>query len=203
MYVASFRRAYDDLQQLLNPDYLKYIDTERDLYSIISPFLESDLSHFLDKLMLINIRLKGAHLILPKVERMTAAWGLTAHAPLFDEELVKLSFAMPAGLKLARGIEKIVLKRAYEGDIPAEVIARPKSGMRVPVHYWFQKEMKRYAKKILSRKAVRSVGIFNEKRVQQLLDYDIEGAPGRYGLRLWMLITFEIWRRIVVDGEAV
>jgi asparagine synthase (glutamine-hydrolysing) len=35
------------------------------------------------------------------------------------------------------------------------------------------------------------------------LSYDIEEGRGRYGLRLWMLITFELWRRIVVDNEPV
>ena len=74
--------------------------------------------------------------------------------------------------------------------------------MRVPVHFWFQKEMRRYARKILNLSDVRSVSIFNSDRVKQLLDHDIEEGPGRYGLRLWMLITFELWRRIVIEGEA-
>ena len=86
--------------------------------------------------------------------------------------------------------------------MPEPVLARPKSGMRVPVRYWFQDEMKRYAKKILSKRALRKAGIFDEKRVKQLIDYDTIEGPGRYGLRLWMLLTFEIWRRIVVEGES-
>lgn len=45
--------------------------------------------------------------------------------------------------------------------------------------------------------------IDDPERVKQLLSYDIEEGRGRYGLRLWMLITFELWRRIVVDGEPV
>ena len=155
----------------------------------------------LDKLQAINIRLKGAHLILPKVDRMTGAWGLRQLAPLFDERLIEMSFRMPPRLKLDRGVEKVILKRAYERDLPPEVIARPKSGMRVPVHFWFKGEMKKYARKILSPRKLREVGIFDQRRVRQLLDYDIDGGPARYGLRLWMLITFEIWRRIVVEGE--
>ncbi len=30
--------------------------------------------------------------------------------------------------------------------------------------------------------------------------YDIAEGSGRYGMRLWMLMTFEIWRRLVVEG---
>lgn len=124
-------------------------------------------------------------------------------SPLFDEQLIRLSFEMPSRLRLNHGVEKVVMKRAYKNDLPAPIIHRPKSGMRVPVHYWFQNELRRYARKVLSPRQVRSVGIFDPDRVKQLLAYDIEEGPGRYGIRIWMLLTFEIWRRLVIDGEAV
>jgi asparagine synthase (glutamine-hydrolysing) len=204
LYLDSYRRAYDDLQQLLTPEWRACYDQCSELENTLTPFFACRRPrHFLDKLMAINIRLKGAHLILPKVERMTAAWGLTVLSPLFDSRLVQLSFQMPPGLKLDRGVEKAIMKRAYREELPSAVVDRPKSGMRVPVHYWFRGEMKRYARRILGRKALRSAGIFNPDRVQQLLRYDIEEGRGRYGLRLWMLITFEIWRRIVIEREAV
>jgi len=204
MYLASYRRGYDELQRLLTPEWREQYDEDDELVAVLRPFFKCERpSHFLDKLLAINIRLKGAHLILPKVERMTTAWGLTALSPFFDDRLIGLSFRMPPTMKLRRGIEKWVLKRAYENDLPAEVIARPKSGMRVPVHFWFQGELKRYARKILSPRQIREAGIFNADRVEQLLSYDTEEGPGRYGLRLWMLLSFEIWRRIVVEREPV
>ena len=202
-YLASYRRCFDDLEHLLTPEFLAEIDFERDLVGVLTPFFETESpSRFLDKLAAINIRLKGAHLILPKVERMTGATGLVPLSPLFDEELIRFSFTMPPQLRLAAGIEKVVLKEAYADALPEAVIHRPKSGMRVPVHYWFRKEMRRYAKRLLSRRSLKAEGIFRPQRVKQLLDYDIEEGPGRYGLRLWMLITFEIWRRITLDGES-
>jgi asparagine synthase (glutamine-hydrolysing) len=203
-YLASYRRAYEELWHLLTPEFQRQIDPKADLEAVLTPFFASSTPpHFLNKLMAINIRLKGAHLILPKVERMTGAWGLTPLAPLFDERLIRLSFRMPPRLKLAAGVEKLVLKRAYADDLPPAVIARPKSGMRVPVHFWFRGEMKRYARHILHPRRVRQAGVFQPERVRQLLKYDIEGGAGRYGLRLWMLITFEIWRRLTVEGESL
>ena len=202
LYLQSYRRAWEEIEFVLSDEVRQQIDLERDLDSVFAPYLRTEQPRlFLNRLMSINIREKGAHLIQPKVERMLAAHGITPLAPLFDERIIKLSMQLPARLKLHQGIEKVVLKRAYENELPTEVINRPKSGMRVPVHYWFRSEMRRYARKILSRRNVRKVGIFNAERVKQLLDYDIEEGRGRYGLRLWMLITFELWRRIVIDGE--
>jgi len=203
-YLESYRRAYDEIRYLLSDDVRREIDIQRDLVGVFAPYFRTGRPRlFLNRLTAINIREKGAHLIQPKVERMLAAHSLTPLAPLFDERLVRFSFQMPARMKLHRGVEKVILKRAYENQLPAEVILRPKSGMRVPVHFWFRSEMRRYARRILSRRAVRRVGLFNPDRVAQLLSYDIEQSRGRYGLRLWMLITFELWRRIVVEGEAV
>jgi asparagine synthase (glutamine-hydrolysing) len=202
-YLESYRRAFEEIELLLSEDVRSKIDPARDLDGVFRPYFEGTRPRgFLNKLMAINIREKGAHLILPKVERMTAAWGVTPLSPLFDERIIRLSFRMPADMKLHAGIEKYILKKAYENELPREVIDRPKSGMRVPVHFWFRSEMRRYARKILHRRDLSRAGLFDPARVKQLLAYDVEAARGRYGLRLWMLITFEIWRRIVVDGEA-
>ncbi len=203
-YLQSYRRAWEEIEFLLSDDVRRALDVERDLEGYFTPYLKTDRPRlFLNRLASVNIREKGAHLILPKVERMLGAHGLTPLAPLFDERLIRFSFRMPARLKLHQGIEKVVLKRAYENYLPREVIERPKSGMRVPVHYWFKSEMRRYVRHILSPRSVRRAGLFNPERVQQLLSYNIEDGRGRYGLKLWMLTTFEIWRRIVVEGETV
>jgi asparagine synthase (glutamine-hydrolysing) len=202
-YLASYRRAYSELDHLLSPEMRGHVEPRRDLEGILTPFFEAEAPvSFLDKLLAINLRLKGAHLILPKIERMLGAWGVTPLSPLFDERLVRLSFSMPGQLKLRDGIEKIALKRAYVDRLPPEIIARPKSGMRVPVHHWFQDELRRTARRVLSKRRVKRAGIFNPERVEQLLQYNISQGPGRYGLRLWMLLTFEIWRQMVIEGEA-
>ncbi len=187
----------------MNPDWLARIDFRTDLEAVLSPFFKGPGPPLLlHRMLAANIRLKGAHLILPKVERMLAAHGVTPLSPLFDEDLIRLGFSLPPRLILSRGIEKVILKAAYRELLPEPILQRPKSGMRVPVHFWFQGELKRYARHILSRRALIRAGIFNADRVKQLLTYDIEESRGRYGIRLWMLITFEIWRRLVVEGEA-
>ncbi len=204
-YLASYRRAYEEWPRLLTPAWRDRIDPRSDLEALLTPFFKASDgdNRLLPKLLAINVRLKGGHLILPKVERMLGAWGLTPLSPLFDESMIQLAFSAPSRLILDRGVEKVVMKQAYRDVLPTEVIARPKSGMRVPVHFWFQGELRRYARKILSRRALRQAGIFEPDRVRQLLRYDLEQSQGRYGIRLWMLITFEIWRRIVIEGEPV
>ena len=198
-YLASYRRAYEELNHIFTPEFKQSLDLDC-LPEILTPFFDCEHpKNLLDKLTSLNIRLKGAHLILPKVERMLAAHGLSPLSPLFSSEMVEFSFRIPSTMKLHQGIEKIIIKKSYQHRIPDEVIARPKSGMRVPVHFWFQGELKKYARKILSPRSIKQAGIFNHRRVKQLLDYNIEEGNGRYGMRLWMLLTFECWRRMVIE----
>ena len=200
-YLASYRRAYEELEHIFTPEFRRSLEVDA-LASQLTPFFECEHPrNYLDKLTAINIRLKGAHLILPKVERMLAASGLTPLSPLFSSEMIRLSFQIPSSMKLRRGSEKVVIKEAYRSLLPAAVIDRPKSGMRVPVHFWFRGELKKYAKKVLSPRELKSAGIFDHRRVKQLLNYSIEEGNGRYGMRLWMLLTFETWRRMVIENR--
>lgn len=206
-YLASYRRAYEEWSRLLTPEFQRTLEQRWEgnanlaLEHVLTPFFECEKpKSFLNKLMAINVRLKGANLILPKVDRMLAAHQLVPLSPLFDDRLTKLSFRMPPQMKLRNGIEKYALKLAYEDLLPREVLERPKSGMRVPVHYWFQKELRRHAKKLLSQRKLREANIFDAGRVKQLLRYQTDEGPGRYGLRLWMLITFETWRRMIFEA---
>ena len=198
-YLATWRRAGDEVFSLLHPDYRAEVDRERDLLEVIRPYFAAERpAQFLNKLMVANMRLKGAHLILPKVDRMLGAERLTPLSPLFDPDVLRLSLRLPPRAKLNNGIEKWILKAAYEDMLPASVVNRPKSGMRVPVQVWFQGELRRMARDLLSPKAVKRAGVFDPGRVRDVMNY----RTGRDGLRLWMLVTFELWRRIVVDGEG-
>jgi asparagine synthase (glutamine-hydrolysing) len=109
----------------------------------------------------------------------------------------------PPGLKLEGAVEKSVLKKAVYDLIPQPIINRPKSGMMVPVRFWFQGEMRRYGKRVLSQKNLKRLGLFNPDYVQRLLNYDMENVHGaRHGLKLWMLLTFLLWYEQMIEMPA-
>jgi asparagine synthase (glutamine-hydrolysing) len=194
-YLLSYRKCFSDLSRILNPSVWEQAGGEEALTSIISPFLNSPKpKSFLNKLMAINIRLKGANLILVKVDKMTSANGVLALPPLFSKRLIETSMACPPGLKLRGNIEKGILKQAVQNIVPEAIVQRPKVGMMVPVRFWLRGEMRRYAKKVLSRRNLSRVGLFDVDYARRLLDYDRDEVQGaRHGLKLWMLITFMLW----------
>ena len=200
-YLRSFQRGYQDLAEWLDPALLREAGGIEALTEWLEPWFNApEPVDFVNKLMSINIRLKGANLILVKVDKMSSAHGLLALPPLFSRRIIETSMICPPGVKLAGTVEKSVLKQAVRDWTPEPIIARPKSGMMVPVRFWFRGEMRRYGRKLLSRSYLRRIGLFNPKYVEKLLAYQMDGVPGaRHGLKLWMLITFLLWHEQMVE----
>ena len=193
-YLHSFQRAYADLVLLLGPAVRGALDEDA-LIGVPRAFLRAERPrHLLNRLMAMNIRLKGANLILVKVDKMTSANRLLALPPLFSRSIVEESMRIPVHLKLEGVVEKSVLKHAVADLVPRPIIDRPKSGMRVPVYYWFQGELRRFAKRHLSLRKLRRSGLFDADYVHRIIKYDGVDVRGRrHGLKLWMLITFLLW----------
>jgi len=204
-YLRSYRKCYDILPFLFSPETQKELRANSPgLISFIKSYENQDTQSFLDKMMYLNIKMKGTHHILVKVEKMTSANKLEAKAPLFSPKLVRQSFLIPPKLKLNGRVEKYALKKAVEDLLPAEVVYREKKGMMVPVKYWFQKELKSYAKKVLSPKRIKEVGIFSPAYIKDLLADNLEFEHrNNIGLKIWMLITFDIWHRIFIEGQRI
>lgn len=201
-YLRAFQRCYQDLGVLLDPALLREAGGDETMVSLLEPFFQtSQPREFVNKLMAMNIRLKGANLILVKVEKMTAANGVLALPPLFSRRIIETSMRCPPNTKLEGAIEKSVLKKAVQDLVPEPIIARPKSGMMVPVRFWFQGDLRRYGEHLLSRKNLQRCGFFNPDYVKRLVNYEIEGVPGlRHGLKLWMLVTFLLWYEQMVEA---
>ena len=203
-YLRAFQRCYQDLDALLDPALRREAGGDAALIGLLEPFFQtSKPQDFINKLMAMNIRLKGANLILVKVEKMTAANGVLALPPLFSRRIIETSMRCPPTTKLEGAVEKSVLKKAVRDIVPQPIIDRPKSGMMVPVRFWFQGDLRRYGEHLLSRKNLQRCGLFNPDYVKRLLNYEMEGVPGlRHGLKLWMLMTFLLWHEQMVEAPS-
>lgn len=82
---------------------------------------ESELQH---ELVTITGQLHNSN--LQRVDRMTMAHGLEGREPYLDLDLLKTALAIPAKLKQRDGIEKWILRKAFECALPNEILWREK-----------------------------------------------------------------------------
>jgi asparagine synthase (glutamine-hydrolysing) len=136
--------------------------------------------------------------LLPKADIASMAHSLELRAPLLDHRVVELGLALPDSLK-TRGLKgKIALRRAFAGDLPAEVGSRGKTGFGVPLGRWFRDDLRELARDALATDR----GWFRPAEIRRLLD---EHESGRvdHGHRLWCLLMLELWVREHVEARAL
>ncbi len=193
-YLRSFGKCYDDLPRLLTPElHAALRDEPPPGHWFAARLGEGGMANYLNRLLDVNVRYKGADHILTKVANLTTANGLLGRSPLADRRVVDASFAIPPEHKLAGSVEKAVLKAAVADLLPAEIVHRPKSGMLVPVQAWFAGELRAYARGLLLDRRARTRPYLAPEVVRHWLD--TPRAPKR-GVKIWLLLTLELWLRV-------
>ncbi|MFD6529476.1 asparagine synthetase B family protein [Streptomyces sp. NPDC060184] len=199
-YLRSYRKCWTDLPVLLTPQALDaLVDAPRpqrfvEPYLLPGPGSPYRMGSLLNQLLHCNLRTKGAHHILTKVERLTSSQGVEGRAPLFDRRVVDHAFATPPVYKLRGTVEKWVLKEAVRDLLPGTVVDRPKSGMRVPVQQWLTGPLRDLGNDLLLGRGARERGLFREDTVRTWLKGGGTLLP-RQGGKLWLVLTLELWLR--------
>lgn len=190
-YLNSFKKCGPDLPHLMRPAIWQMV---RHQPSLFAADLQSSAA-FLNRLMGLNIKFKGADHILTKVNNLTRTAGVQGRSPLFDASIVELSLQIPPAYKLAGATEKAVLKAAVADLLPESVVTRPKKGMMVPVQAWFRRPWNRRARSLLLRRNAAIAPYLNQSLIRDWLAYRGD-LWRRYGAKLWLLVSLEVWLQV-------
>lgn len=194
-YLDSYRKCHGDLPVLLTPGVLAELSDAPPLTEVLTPYLRPGrMTSLLNQLLHTNLRTKGAHHILTKVERLTAASGVEGRAPLFDRDVIDYSFRVPPNLKLNGTTEKWILKESVRDLLPATIVDRPKSGMRVPVQEWLTGPLAELGNDLLFGPSARARDLFRADTLRGWLRGEGSLLP-RQGGKLWLVLTLELWLR--------
>ncbi len=136
--------------------------------------------------------------ILVKVDRASMAVALEARAPLLDYRLAEFLARIPAGLRYRNGTKKYLMKKAFEGILPAEILHRTKMGFGVPIKHWFRNEAASFAREVLLSPSARARGVFQMREVELILERHAAGRRD-FSHKIWSLLFFELWCREWMD----
>lgn len=76
---------------------------------------------------LIDITGRLHNTALQRVDRCSSAFGIIPHVPFADPEVFEYALSIPVKYKLYNGIEKWILRKAIEKELPEKVLNRPKA----------------------------------------------------------------------------
>ena len=193
-YLTAHRKCFTELERMLEPGLIAGAGLE----AMLRPHLvDPRWSTLVNRLMALNVTSKGGHHILPKVDQLSRPHAVLPRSPLFDRGVVDAASRMPAQLKLRGMVEKAILKRAVEDLLPAEIVTRGKSGMRVPVEVWLQGKFDRFARERLLD-GLAPYGIIRRSYLEELARPDRKLPPPRRGVKILLLLSLEAWLRTVL-----
>ncbi|TLN22453.1 hypothetical protein FDZ74_04450, partial [bacterium] len=156
----------------------------------------------LDKMFYLDQTIYMVDDILVKVDIASMANSLEVRCPILDYRVIEWSASLPPDMKVGQGQTKRLFRKAFSDLIPADILARRKMGFAMPIDAWIRGDLYAMARDLLTDQTARERGLFNQGRIEDMLERHKEGTAS-FGLQLWLLLVFEIWSRSLVDQPAV
>jgi asparagine synthase (glutamine-hydrolysing) len=140
------------------------------------------------------------HELLMKQDQMSMAASIESRVPFLDHPLLEFTAGLPDRLKIRGLSTKHILRESMRPVLPQAILNRPKMGFPVPFGDWLRGEygwlLDEY---VLSRRSA-TRGYFDPAYIRSLVREHMAGAD--HGERLWSLLNFEIWQRVVLEAES-
>jgi asparagine synthase (glutamine-hydrolysing) len=171
------------------------------LEAIASPFDRAPVTSPLDRMIYADLMTRLPEHTLMLADRLAMAHGLEVRSPLLDVRLAELCLAMPARLRIRRGVTKYALRQAARPWLPPALLRRGKQGFMFPVAHWLHgAAIERVRARLLGGPLVRD-GWIQASSVEAVV---AEHASRRadHHVRIWQLASLDAWHRLYLGGSA-
>lgn len=130
--------------------------------------------------------------ILVKVDRCSMLHSLEVRAPFLDKNVAEFVARLPLDCKLRGFRRKYLLKKAFSGLLPPQILRRNKRGFQIPVAQWLRGRLKPLLLDLLNPERLKKQGLFRPDAIGQMLETHFSQKAD---LRkpLWTLLVLQIW----------
>ncbi|OHB60989.1 MAG: asparagine synthase (glutamine-hydrolyzing), partial [Planctomycetes bacterium RBG_13_50_24] len=143
--------GYQQVRESLPEAYKKADDLSRAQYLEMAIFLSN-------------------YLLSSQGDRVAMAHSVEIRLPFLDFRVIDFMARMPSKWKIMGMNEKHILKKAFEGILPKEIIFRPKHPYRAPIKQsLLNDKTAEYTKEALSARSLSGAGLFDAGKVTKLL----------------------------------
>jgi asparagine synthase (glutamine-hydrolysing) len=126
------------LSELLPAISANSIVTQRAGKSLIESLNLAQRLDPINRVSFLESRCYMLNTLLRDSDFMSMAHGLEVRVPLIDHKLARQLMALPGSWKLNSGTPKPLLVRALRGELPDQIVHRPKRGFTLPFEHWLR-----------------------------------------------------------------
>lgn len=130
-------------------------------------------------------------------DKMSMAYGLEARVPFLDRDVLEFSARIPLRYKVSPFNTKIILKKAFQRDIPGYLLNQPKRGWFSPGAKWLRNgRIDAMVQDMLSKGYYgETASLFNWDNLDEMRRRHYEKKE--YNLNtLWAIMTFQAWAKM-------
>jgi len=123
---------------------------------------------------------------------MSMAHGLEVRVPFIDHQLARAIFAVPGSRKLDARTPKPLLVRALGGQLPDEIVHRPKRGFTLPFEHWLRDALRPVLEESFRKIGDGAVGsLISGSAVRNVWQDFLQGRTS--WSRPWSLYVLQCW----------
>jgi len=202
-YYAILRNAFDHNPALMKRIYERHPKHWENLsVESLRPYYDRNNPDRLNALLCLEARTKLVNDFLLTEDRVSMAHSLEVRVPLLDKELLELAFPLPSSFKYAPGKKKKILRDVGTSWLPDKVLNRKKWGFSVNPHLLFDKQLREFAGRELTRERVGELGVFSWKWIQQVLEAPPNPRMRWHYFNLWVIAGLSIWHRTFFEENS-
>ncbi len=153
-----------------------------------------DMGSELRRQMFGDVVLLLSDLLLVKMDMASMAASIEARSPFLDDSLIRFSASLPDDHLIVGCRTKALLRDAYRGRLPENVLRAPKRGFEIPLVSWLEKELKPLILDCVKAKDARITAYLDSSFVNGLFDRRALSEKNRARL-LYNLLILELWLR--------
>lgn len=195
---SFFRFNHQDKRELFSQDLWDHVGQVESADIIAEQYDQAQADNSLDRMLYADYMTRLPEHSLMLTDRMTMAHGLEARSPFLDPELVSYVATFPADLKIRDRELKYVLRKLARDYLPDDIVRREKQGFMFPIAYWLRNELYPLLDAYLMDSYFVNKGLFRRDTVRRLIDDHRRGRVDNH-VRLWMLLSLEIWHQVYVE----
>jgi asparagine synthase (glutamine-hydrolysing) len=203
----SFEDSYLGFVSYYTPDELTQVlgtpVVRENLYGVHLEYLRraAKLSP-LNRICYLDLKTFLPFLNLAYSDKASMASSVEVRVPLLDHRFVELACSIPDGLKVHGWNQKYIFKESMRPFVPKSIVRRKKAGFSGPVRAWIRNEYREPIRDLIDNNLLKR-GFLDPKMVRNIWDDNLSGRED-FGLRIWALVTLELWMQTFIDrsGES-
>jgi asparagine synthase (glutamine-hydrolysing) len=155
----------------------------------------------LNRICYLDLKTFLPFLNLAYSDKASMASSVEVRIPMLDHRFVELAFSIPDTLKVQGLQQKYILRRTLEPVLPRSILRRRKAGFSGPVRAWIRNEYRERIRELIGESHLLKRGFLDPAMVNKIWDDNLAGRED-YGLRIWALVTLELWLQTFIDGKG-